>query len=236
VEIQSHFVVPEDEIIACTSIARKIAQHFLKDAPPITTVDDLTSACHLGLLRAARTYRNVNGAPFEAYAVYVMKMAARRELIFAYRYMRRFYGTPDSYADSGDDNSFLENAAANSSVRPSSEKQKKGRAASENLDLLSVVYGNSDPFNKPLQSILLQIALKQLDNKKQLVLDLYYNSLIPLRMIGKRLGIGEASIRKSRNLALCQLRCKLITDNERLDILCTANHNSKSYKHVYVPL
>lgn len=223
----------EQCVLKFAPLVKRIAHHMMASLPPSVQVDDVIQSGMVGLLDAARRYRETAGAQFETYAVQRIRGAmldSLRQADWLPRSLRR---------------SLRKIEAAIARL-----EQERGRAPSEQeladaLGMRLAEYqsllqdargyqlisyedlksGDEEPFldrycgddrPDPLASLMEQslredlvAAIEDLPEREKKVMALYYEQDLNLREIGEVLGVSESRVCQLHTQAIARLRARL---------------------------
>lgn len=217
-------------------LVKKIAYHLIARLPASVQVDDLIQAGMLGLLDASHHYKPTQGASFETYASIRIRGAMLDDL-------RRVDWAPKSIhrksRDLSEAISQVENT--NGGVASDSEvAEAMGLSMDEYFQLLRETSASrmvsveqlggseEDIFERldshtaaPVDELQqqqfqghLREAIKQLPEREQLIMSLYYEQELNLREVGAVLDVSESRVSQLLSQAHARLRTKL---REHLD-------------------
>ncbi|MDN5850972.1 MAG: RNA polymerase sigma factor FliA [Nitrococcus sp.] len=222
--------VDEDVVVRNAPLVKRIAHHLAGRLPPNVLVDDLIQAGMIGLLEAARQYDATQGATFQTYAAIRIRGAMLDEI-------RRLDWTPRAVhrkarevaravaeiehrtgreakdrevaehlgLDLNDYHRILQNAAtarifSMDERDPDSgdphEPAGHGPAAMEILE------------QEGFQAALIA-AIRELPEREQLVMQLYYDEELNLKEIGQVLGVSESRVSQIHGRIALKLRALL---------------------------
>ncbi len=214
-------------------LVKRIAYHMMMRMPASVQVDDLIQAGMIGLIEASQKYDMSRGASFETYAGIRIRGAIVDEMRrgdwvprSVHRNTRRIsqaianleartgrYPSDSEVADElgiAIEEYFLMLQDANCS-RLFSYEETFGDEDS-NIDASE----HSRAFASPLEGIqreglkkALADAIRQLPEREQMVLSLYYDQELNLKEIGMVLGVSESRVSQIHSQAAARLRLKL---------------------------
>ncbi len=218
-------------VIQHMPLVKRIAYHLMGRLPDSVLVDDLIQAGMLGLLEAVQKYDASQGASFDTYAVIRIRGSMLDEV-------RRSDWTPRSVhkksrmvseaikevenkigRDAKDSdiaehlgisveeyNQILQDSLG-CKVFSVEELAESGEQAFEHKEKSSI-----EPFEmlgkEKFQQALAQ-AIKQLPEREQLVVSLYYEEELNLREIGEVLNVSESRVSQISSQAMLRLRSRL---------------------------
>lgn len=214
------------------SLVKRIAFHLLGRLPDSVQVDDLIQAGMIGLLEAAQKYDGSKGASFETYAGIRIRgsmidemrrgdWAPRsvhrntRRITEAIKQVENQKGRDAEDAEVAE-HLGIEIEEYHSILQDSSgcrlfsfeEMLEKSDQGADNLvsDTQPSPLANieKDVFQKHLAS-----AIRELPEREQLVLSLYYDEELNLKEIGAVLGVSESRVSQLHSQAAHRLRAKL---------------------------
>ncbi len=222
---------PEQRVREHAPLVRRIALHLAARLPAGVELDDLIQAGTLGLLEAAHKFEAGHAASFETYAGHRIRGAildelrrgdwaprsvhrSGREIAEARRRLEQQLGRPPSEAE----------VAAALDMDPADYRQAADDAALTQLDRLE---GEGEDDLAPLRSLVspllgpeqqhergalragLAAAIRELPERDQLVLSLYYREELHQKEIGAVLGVTESRVCQLHARALKALRAAL---------------------------
>jgi len=214
-------------------LVKRIAQHMMVRMPASVQVDDLIQAGMIGLLEAAKKFDASQGASFETYAGIRIRGSIIDEMRrgdwvprSVHRNSRKINETLQQLeSELGRDASSSEIADAMgmdiNEYHAMSHDVVCGRLFSidenpEDDAPGDIASTNNTPFIPPHDDALkdalkhsLAEAIKELPEKEQLVLSLYYNEELNLKEIGQILEVSESRISQIHSQAALRLRAKL---------------------------
>lgn len=234
-------VTSEVEVEQCVTrfapLVKRIAHHMMASLPPSVQVDDVIQSGMIGLLDAARRYKEEEGAQFETYAVQRIRGAmldGLRQADWLPRSLRRSlrriermiskleqqHGRPPS-----------EQELAAALEMPLAEYQRLLQDA-RGYQLVSyedMKGADDEPFLErfapderpdPLSTLLergmreeLVAAIDDLPEREKRVMGLYYEQELNLREIGDVLGVSESRVCQLHTQAIARLRARLKNRN-----------------------
>lgn len=222
--------VDDDVVVRHAPLVKRIAHHLVGRLPPNVLVDDLIQAGMIGLLEAAHQYDATQGASFQTYAAIRIRGAMLDEI-------RRLDWTPRSVhrkarevasavaaiehrigreakdwevaqhlgLDLNDYHHILRDAATarvfsideqNPEIGEPHEPAGHGLAAIEILE------------REGFQAALVA-AIRELPEREQLVMQLYYDEELNLKEIGRVLGVSESRVSQIHGRIALKLRALL---------------------------
>ena len=225
-----------DQIVRHASLVKRIAYHLLNRLPPSVQVDDLIQAGMVGLLEAASNFNSSMGASFETFAGIRIRGAMIDEI-------RRSDWTPRSvhrrYREVTEAIRKIENETGQDATDADVAKLL-GISLSEYHQILidssaSRIYSideleenaqeNSLPGSSertPDQALTgdeyesqLAEAIRNLPEKEQLVMSLYYHDELNFREIGEILDVTESRICQLHGQALIRVKARMSDWNYR---------------------
>lgn len=220
------------EIEEYAPLVKRIAQHMMVRMPASVQVDDLIQAGMIGLIEAAKKFDSSQGASFETYAGIRIRGAIIDEMRrgdwvprSVHRNSRKINETIHHLeAKLGRDASSVEIAEAMemdiNDYHAMSHDVVCGRLFSidenPNEDDSNDIPSNETGFIPPHEDaqhnalkVSLANAIKELPEKEQLVLSLYYNEELNLKEIGQILEVSESRVSQIHSQAALRLRAKL---------------------------
>lgn len=220
-------------------LVKRIAYHLLARLPDSVLVDDLIQSGLEGLLEAANNYDPSKGASFETFAGIRIRGAMldemrrgdwsprslhrnARKLAEQYQLLERKLARPptDSEVAASMDvsiNDYRDMARNTVSARLYSFDEVVGAAAGDGEQGQSRAELYADSADGPEllieaddQRARLAAAIKELPERDQLLLSLYYQEELNLKEIGKVLGVSESRVSQLHSQAALKLRSKLL--------------------------
>lgn len=214
-------------------LVKRIAYHMMMRMPACVQVDDLIQAGMIGLIEAAQKYDGSRGASFETYAGIRIRGAIVDEMRrgdwaprSVHRNARRISqaiaavegrtGRDASDAEVADElgvslDEYFVMLQDSSGSRLYSYEETFGEEDS-NIDASD----HSSAFASPLEGMqrdglkhALASAIKQLPEREQMVLALYYDQELNLKEIGMVLGVSESRVSQIHSQAAARLRQRL---------------------------
>lgn len=223
----------DEYIVQFAPLVKRLALHMAASLPPSVELDDLIQSGMIGLLDAAKRFKNTYGAQFETYAVQRIRGSmldslrqsdwlpralrkSLRQVEVMIRKLEQQHGRPP-----------LEQELADALNLPLADYQKllldaRGYqlVCSEDLpshgeeNAIDSTYADSRP--DPLQSLLadddrrtLVKAIEELPDREKKVMGLYYEHDLNMREIGEVLGVSESRVCQMHTQAITRLRAKL---------------------------
>ncbi len=226
-EVES--LTDSDQIIRHASLVKRIAYHLLNRLPPTVQVDDLIQAGMIGLLEAASNFNSTMGASFETFAGIRIRGAMIDEI-------RRSDWTPRSVhrkyrevteairkieSETGEDASDTDVANLlgislsdyhQILIDSSSARIYSIEALEENQEAVlpsSNEYTPEQAFGGVEYQRQLAMAIKNLPEKEQLVMSLYYDDELNFREIGEVLEVSESRICQLHGQALVRIKARM---------------------------
>lgn len=220
----------KDQIVRHASLVKRIAYHLLNRLPPTVQIDDLIQAGMVGLLEAAGNFNPEMGASFETFAGIRIRGAMIDEI-------RRSDWTPRSvhrkFRSVSDTIRKIENETGKD-ANDSDVAQALGISLSEYHQILidsssSRIYSidtmeentqdaaipsssektpeeafSGDEYQRQLAE-----SIRQLPDKEQLVMSLYYDDELNFREIGEILEVTESRICQLHGQALLRIKSRM---------------------------
>lgn len=213
-------------------LVKRIAYHLLARLPEHILADDLIQAGMIGLLEAARNYRDGHGASFETYAGIRIRGAMLDEV-------RRLDWTPRSVHRKGREVAEVMRAIEHREGRQASDQEiiAELEITQEEYHQILIDTNNhrvlslDDMVNSQEEPLLEQLAadgpgvLEMLQNtdtlgrlaeaiaalpeRERLVMGLYYDEELNLKEIGAVIGVSESRVCQIHGRALLRLRAAL---------------------------
>jgi len=217
--VQMQRTVSDDEIAACLPKIRRLAYWLLKSAPYQMDPNDLISAGVLSIMNFAYVYQP-GDVPFWFAGRRQCKVAMWHEIVTAFRYRNMHSAGTDDYEE-GKLSRRLESATRY--AYPFFGKELKGPSKQPYVsDFIFALTGmKAEPGSVRDKMLIALIDL--LDREYRLIIKSLYFHGVSGRNLGIRLSCTRGVIEKKRDLALCELRRKVmhVTDAEKL---CRAKH------------
>lgn len=212
-------------------LVKKLAYHLLGRLPSSVQVDDLIQAGMLGLLDAANHYNASQGASFETYASIRIRGAMlddlrrldwapksvhrkSRQLAGAIAQVERRTGAEAADREvaeelglSLDEYHQLLHETSSSRMVSVEELGSAGEDILERMDSHSAV--PADELQQQQFREGLVAAIKQLPEREQLIMSLYYEEELNLKEIGAVLDVSESRVSQLLSQAHARLRAKL---------------------------
>ena len=223
----------EQCVVQFAPLVKRLAHYMMASLPPSVELDDIIQSGMLGLLDAAKRFKDTYGAQFETYAVQRIRGAmldglrqsdwlprslrkSLRQVEAAISKLEQRHGRPPT-----------EQELATALNIPLAEYQQLLQDArgyqlvsSEDLQgsgdesFIDHYYADARP--GPLQSMLdddqrqtLVAAIEELPDREKKVMGLYYEHELNLREIGDVLGVSESRICQLHSQAIARLRSRL---------------------------
>lgn len=220
----------KDQIVRHASLVKRIAYHLLNRLPPTVQIDDLIQAGMVGLLEAAGNFNPEMGASFETFAGIRIRGSMVDEI-------RRSDWTPRSvhrkFRSVSDAIRKIENETGQD-ANDSDVAQALGISLSEYHQILidsssSRIYSidtmeentqdaaipsssektpeeafSSDEYQRQLAE-----SIRQLPDKEQLVMSLYYDDELNFREIGEILEVTESRICQLHGQAILRIKSRM---------------------------
>lgn len=214
-------------------LVKRVALHMMASLPPSVELDDLIQSGMLGLLDAAKRFRNTFGAQFETYAVQRVRGAmldGLRQADWLPRTLRKSlrqveamickleqqHGRPPLEQELAD--------AMNISLAEYQQLLLDARGyqlvSSEDLqglgdeNAIDATYADDRP--NPLQALLedderrtLVKAIEELPDREKKMMSMYYEHDLNMREIGEVLGVTESRVCQLHTQAITRLRARL---------------------------
>lgn len=225
----------DDLVTKHAALVKRIAYHLMSRLPPSVQADDLIQAGMIGLLEASRNYDASQGASFETYAGIRIRGAMldeiRRTDWTPRSVHRKFRSVADAIRkienESGEDAKDIDVAQAlgislskyhqilidSSSSRIYSidtmEENAQDAAIPSSLEKNPEEAYSSDEYQRQLGE-----AIRQLPEKEQLVMSLYYDDEMNFREIGEILEVTESRICQLHGQALLRIKSRMSEWNQ----------------------
>jgi RNA polymerase sigma factor for flagellar operon FliA len=218
---------------------RYIAQRMAMRLPPEVQLEDLISSGVIGLLDAYEKFEPSKGVSFRTYASVRIRGAIldnlrgldwaprdlrsrSREVEQAYARLEQVHGRPATDEEVAHEldlelpafQSLLDqlNGLTIGHFR-SGDEEGEGGVDADNLPLW---YSPISPVDSPFEAMgkvemreLLARLIKQLPEREQLILSLYYREELTMKEIGQILGVNESRVSQLHTRAVLRLRAKL---------------------------
>ncbi len=222
---------PDERVMGCAPLVRRIAYYLMARVPPSVQVDDLIQAGMIGLLEASRNYDPAQGATFETYAGIRIRGAMIDE-------MRRGDWSPRSLRKKA-----REVSEAIAQVESEQSREARGAEVAQRLGIALEEYhrilrdttgykllsledmsasarssaewaavNGDDPLERLERERFketLSATIAGLPEKERLVMAMYYNEELNLREIGAVMGVSDARICQIHAQALMRVRARL---------------------------
>ena len=219
----------DDLISAHLSLVKRIANHLAAKLPPHIELEDLIQVGLIGLLKANEDYQVDSGASFSTYATIRIRGAMMDEL-------RTRDWLPRSVQKSLGRVSYAMQAAEQRLGRTPKDSEvayELGASQAEYQELLrevsfarlsqvedvEIVAGDAEPDNEVFESmraLALADAIKELPEKEQLMMSLYYVEQRNLKEIGLIMEVSESRVSQIHGQAIARLKGKLKEKNNGL--------------------
>lgn len=216
-----------DFVTGHAHLVKRIAHHLKARLPDSVQLDDLIQAGMIGLLEARENYDGSRGANFETFASIRIRGAMIDEV-------RRGDWTPRSVHKNGRRLDEAMRAAQGRLGRPAQDREiaaELGVSLDEYFGMLSDSAGHklvsfeeaveddgsepsaggdlgalfeSDAFRERLAE-----AIRELPEREQLILSLYYDQELNLKEVGSVIGVGESRVSQLMSQATMRLRAHL---------------------------
>ena len=212
-----------DELVSLhLPLVKRIANHLAVKLPPQIEIDDLVQVGLIGLLKAKEDYQPDSGATFSTYATIRIRGAMMDEL------RARDWLPRSVQKNLGRVAAALRSAEQRLGRAPTENEvaSELGLNASDYQELLSdisfarlstvedvdSVAGDVEPAREvadALRSSALSDAIKDLPEKEQLMMSLYYVDNLNLKEIGMVLDVSESRVSQIHGQAIARLKNKL---------------------------
>ena len=220
-------------VVQFAPLVKRLALHMVASLPPSVELDDVIQSGMLGLLDAAKRFKNTYGAQFETYAVQRIRGAmldGLRQSDWLPRTLRKSLRQVEvmiSKLEQRHGRPPLEQELADALNIPLADYQQllldaRGYqlVCSEDLErhgeenAIDASYADERP--DPLQSLLdeaerqtLVKAIEDLPDREKKMMGLYYEHEMNMREIGEILGVSESRICQMHSQAIARLRARL---------------------------
>ncbi len=224
-------------VVQFAPLVKRLAYYMMASLPPSVEIDDVIQSGMLGLLDAAKRFKDTYGAQFETYAVQRIRGAmldGLRQSDWLPRGLRKSLrqvegmiskleqknGRPPTEAELAtalgvslaDYQQLLQDARGYQLV---SSEDLQGHGEESYID-----HYYSDERPDPLQALLdedqrkkLVSAIDELPDREKKVMGLYYEQELNLREIGDVLGVSESRVCQLHTQAIARLRSRLRKDD-----------------------
>ena len=221
-------------VVQFAPLVKRLAHHMMATLPPIVEISDVIQSGMLGLLDAARRFKDDCGAQFETYAVQRIRGAmldglrqsdwlprglrkSLRQVEAMISKLEQKHGRPPTEAELAEalnlplaEYQQLLQDARGCQLVSSEDLQGEGE---ENY--IDHYYADQRP--DPLQSLLdakqrlaLIAAIENLPDREKKVMGLYYEQDMNLREIGEILGVSESRVCQLHSQAIMRLRSQIL--------------------------
>ena len=224
-------VVPEMMIQQYDGLVARIARHLMQRLPDTIQLDDLTQSGMIGLLEAAKQFKENQGAQFETYAGIRIRGAMLDEV-------RRSNWVPRSV--------YRKSRQVSEAIQRIENREGRDARHTEVAEQLGV---GSDEYHQILQDMLnsrtfsldelgqsvdhflaecgdsesvplndltrdgfkkaLSNAISSIPERERMVISLHYGEGLRLKAIGERLGVSESRVSQINSQAMLRLRARL---------------------------
>lgn len=220
-------------VVQFAPLVKRMAYHMMASLPPSVEIDDVIQSGMLGLLDAAKRFKDTYGAQFETYAVQRIRGAmldglrqsdwlprglrkSLRQVEAMISKLEQRHGRPPTEAELAtalemplaDYQQLLQDARGYQLV---CAEDLQGNGDESYLD-----HYCSDDRPDPLQSLMDQDqrkrlidAIEELPDREKKVMGLYYEQELNLREIGEVLGVTESRVCQLHTQAIARLRSRL---------------------------
>lgn len=220
----------KDQIVRHASLVKRIAYHLLNRLPPTVQIDDLIQAGMVGLLEAASNFDAEMGASFETFAGIRIRGSMideiRRSDWTPRSVHRKFRSVSEAIRkienETGEDAKDADVALAlgislgeyhqilidSSSARIYSIDTLEENTSDASLPSSSV-FTPEEAFSQAEYQKQLAESIRQLPEKEQLVMSLYYDDELNFREIGEILDVTESRICQLHGQALLRVKARM---------------------------
>ena len=211
-----------DLVLSHLPLVKRIANHLAVKLPPQIEVDDLVQVGLIGLLKAKEDYQPDSGATFTTYATIRVRGAMMDEL------RARDWLPRSIQKNLGQISGALHSAEQRLGRTPTDTEvaQELGISIGEYHELLAnvstarltpiedveTVVGSTEPDQEVAESLrttALADAIKELPEKEQLTMSMYYVDNLNLKEIGLVLDVSESRVSQIHGQAISRLKSKL---------------------------
>jgi RNA polymerase sigma factor for flagellar operon FliA len=220
----------KDQIVRHASLVKRIAYHLLNRLPPTVQIDDLIQAGMVGLLEAASNFDADMGASFETFAGIRIRGSMideiRRSDWTPRSVHRKFRSVSEAIRkienETGEDAKDADVALAlgislgdyhQILIDSSSSRIYSIDTMEENTQDAAIPSSSEitpeEAFNQSEYQQQLAGAIRQLPEKEQLVMSLYYDDELNFREIGEILDVTESRICQLHGQALLRVKARM---------------------------
>jgi RNA polymerase sigma factor for flagellar operon FliA len=220
----------KDQIVRHASLVKRIAYHLLNRLPPTVQIDDLIQAGMVGLLEAASNFDAEMGASFETFAGIRIRGSMideiRRSDWTPRSVHRKFRSVSEAIRkienDTGEDAKDADVASAlgislgdyhQILIDSSSSRIYSMDTMEENTQDAAIPSSSEitpeEAFSQSEYQQQLAEAVRQLPDKEQLVMSLYYDDELNFREIGEILDVTESRICQLHGQALLRVKARM---------------------------
>ena len=220
----------KDQIVRHASLVKRIAYHLLNRLPPTVQIDDLIQAGMVGLLEAASNFDAEMGASFETFAGIRIRGSMideiRRSDWTPRSVHRKFRSVSEAIRkienETGEDAKDADVASAlgislgdyhQILIDSSSSRIYSIDTMEENTQDAAIPSSSEitpeEAFGQSEYQQQLAEAIRQLPEKEQLVMSLYYDDELNFREIGEILDVTESRICQLHGQALLRVKARM---------------------------
>jgi len=220
----------KDQIVRHASLVKRIAYHLLNRLPPTVQIDDLIQAGMVGLLEAASNFDAEMGASFETFAGIRIRGSMideiRRSDWTPRSVHRKFRSVSEAIRkienETGEDAKDADVASAlgislgdyhQILIDSSSSRIYSIDTMEENTQDAAIPSSSEitpeEAFSQSEYQQQLAEAVRQLPEKEQLVMSLYYDDELNFREIGEILDVTESRICQLHGQALLRIKARM---------------------------
>lgn len=220
----------KDQIVRHASLVKRIAYHLLNRLPPTVQIDDLIQAGMVGLLEAASNFDAEMGASFETFAGIRIRGSMideiRRSDWTPRSVHRKFRSVSEAIRkienETGEDAKDVDVALAlgislgdyhQILIDSSSSRIYSIDTLEENTQDAAIPSSSEvtpeEAFSKDEYQQQLAESIRQLPEKEQLVMSLYYDDELNFREIGEILDVTESRICQLHGQALLRVKARM---------------------------
>jgi len=223
VEYAIHSMPQGDDLITLhLPLVKRIANHLVAKLPPHIEVEDLIQVGLIGLLKAKDDYQSDSGASFSTYATIRIRGAMMDELRtrdWLPRSVQKSLGRVATALDRAEQrhgrapvDSEVASELGISLVEYRELLSETSYARLTPIEDVETVKGNMEPeheVSESLRATALSDAIRELPEKEQLMMSLYYVDNMNLKEIGLVLEVSESRVSQIHGQAIARLKSRL---------------------------